>query len=129
MAQVNEDLPLYLVGGGYDMLAGGDQAAGRGRELARVSPHGRSTPPEALDLAALLSQTLLVFARDYESGRRVALALNANVLRILTEEGGQAHAPGAPGAAVLSGTGGGGVAGTVWGGPGVKPSGGAGEAG
>jgi DNA-binding MarR family transcriptional regulator len=89
LAQVNEDLPRYLVGGGYDMLAGGDQAAGRarGREPARASSQARSTALEALDLSSLLSQALLVFARDYESGRRVALALNANVLRILTEEG------------------------------------------
>jgi DNA-binding MarR family transcriptional regulator len=91
LAQVNEDLPLYLVGGGYEMFAGGDQAAARararGRVLARPSSEGESAPPEALDLSALLSQALLVFARDYESGRRVALALNANVLRILTEEG------------------------------------------
>jgi DNA-binding MarR family transcriptional regulator len=89
LAQVNEDLPRYLVGGGYEMFAGSDQAAARarGRELARPSSQERSTPPEVLDLSALLSQALLVFARDYESGRRVALALNANVLRILTEEG------------------------------------------
>jgi DNA-binding MarR family transcriptional regulator len=89
LAQVNEDLPRYLVGGGYKMFAGGDQAASRarGHERARPSSEGRSTPPEVLDLSALLSQALLVFARDYESGRRVALALNANVLRILTEEG------------------------------------------
>jgi DNA-binding MarR family transcriptional regulator len=89
LAQINEDLPRYLVGGGYEMFAGSDQTAGRarGRAVARPSSQGPPTPPEVLDLSALLSQALLLFARDYESGQRVALALNANVLRILTEDG------------------------------------------
>jgi DNA-binding MarR family transcriptional regulator len=89
LAQLNEDLPWYLVGGGYEMFGASDQAASRARgsELVHPSSEERPTPSEVLDLSALLSQALLVFARDYESGRRVALALNANVLRILTEEG------------------------------------------
>jgi hypothetical protein len=71
-------LPAYLpvVGYGDGMRAG----------------HVRDTPGAvAEDLAALLSQPLLAFTLEYEVESALSLAMNANVVRVLSAEGVPMH--------------------------------------
>ena len=53
----------------------------------RLPPRPDGTAPEALPLSALLSRVLLTFALEYEREAGLALAVAANVLRVLSSEG------------------------------------------
>src|SRR5690349_9412989 len=53
----------------------------------RLPPRPDGTAPEALPLSALLSRALLAFALEYEREAGLALAVAANVLRVLGSEG------------------------------------------
>ena len=53
----------------------------------RLPPRPDGTAPEALPLSALLSRVLLAFALEYEREAGLALAVAANVLRVLGREG------------------------------------------
>ena len=53
----------------------------------RLPPRPDGTAPEALPLSALLSRVLLAFALEYEREAGLALAVAANVLRVLGSEG------------------------------------------
>jgi methyltransferase (TIGR00027 family) len=53
----------------------------------RLPPRPGGTAPEALPLSALLSRALLAFALEYEREADLALAVAANVLRVLGGEG------------------------------------------
>jgi hypothetical protein len=53
----------------------------------RLPPRPDGTAPEALPLSALLSRALLAFALEYEREAGLALAVAANVLRVLGREG------------------------------------------
>ena len=50
-------------------------------------PAGRRNPAAAAHLYALLSRTLLAYAVDFERESPLSLALSANVVRVLDEEG------------------------------------------
>ena len=54
---------------------------------SRLPPRPDGTAPEALPLSALLSRVLLAFALEYEHEAGLALAVAANVLRVLGSEG------------------------------------------
>jgi hypothetical protein len=54
---------------------------------SRLPPRPDGTAPEALPLSALLSRVLLAFALEYEREAGLALAVAANVLRVLGSEG------------------------------------------
>jgi methyltransferase (TIGR00027 family) len=54
---------------------------------SRLPPRPYGTAPEALPLSALLSRVLLAFALEYEREAGLALAVAANVLRVLGSEG------------------------------------------
>jgi hypothetical protein len=72
----DRDLPRYL------------PVSGVGRHDLTGLPSGRTGGDLAtLDLAALLSQVLLVFTMDFERESRLSLALGANVLRVLDDAG------------------------------------------
>ena len=53
----------------------------------RLSPRPDGTAPKALPLSALLSRALLAFALEYEREAGLALAVAANVLRVLGTDG------------------------------------------
>jgi methyltransferase (TIGR00027 family) len=53
----------------------------------RLPPRPDGTEPEALPLSALLSRVLLAFALEYEREAGLALAVAANVLRVLGSDG------------------------------------------
>jgi methyltransferase (TIGR00027 family) len=53
----------------------------------RLPPRPDGTAPQALPLSALLSRALLAFALEYEREAGLALAVAANVLRVLGGEG------------------------------------------
>jgi hypothetical protein len=53
----------------------------------RLPPRPDGTAPEALPLSALLARALLAFALEYEREAGLALAVAANVLRVLGGEG------------------------------------------
>jgi hypothetical protein len=53
----------------------------------RLPPRPGGTAPEALPLSALLSRALLAFALEYEREAGIALAVAANVLRVLGRVG------------------------------------------
>lgn len=56
----------------------------------RTGGPGRGSPPEdvsGLGLPALLSRVLLAFAAEFERGSDVALAISANLLRVLDQQG------------------------------------------
>ncbi len=56
----------------------------------RTNGPGRESPPEdvsGLGLPALLSRVLLAFATEFERGSDVALAISANLLRVLDQQG------------------------------------------
>ena len=60
-----------------------------GHGLRTIGP-GRESPPEdvsGLSLPALLSRVLLAFAAEFERGSDVALAISANLLRVLDQQG------------------------------------------
>ena len=60
-----------------------------GHGLRTIGP-GRESPPEdvsGLSLPALLSRVLLAFAAEFERGSDVALAISANLLRVLDRQG------------------------------------------
>jgi hypothetical protein len=60
-----------------------------GYGLWSSGPKGKRTGPVEPDLAlsALMARVLLTFAMEYECGSEVSLAISANVLRVLNEEG------------------------------------------
>lgn len=75
--QFNVELPDYLPVASASKLD--HEWHGRaGRERGDVAP---------LDLSALLSRVLLAFTIDFERESRLSLAISANALRVLTEEG------------------------------------------
>lgn len=102
VGQARRPLPHYLPVLGYGLWTGPgvlglrsdpSDAAGNGPS-AGTSPATRPTKPAAdvpdpdgLDLAALLSGALLGFALGYERGSEVSLAIGANLLRVLDEDG------------------------------------------
>jgi DNA-binding MarR family transcriptional regulator len=55
--------------------------------LSKISDGGLRPPAGRLSLAALLSQTLLAFAIEFERESDISLAIAANVLRLLDEQG------------------------------------------
>ena len=60
------------------------------RPVLRAGPPGRRghrRTPRALPLWALLSRTLLAFATEFEDDSGRSLAISANLLRVLTEDG------------------------------------------
>ncbi len=75
--QFDVDLPRYLPVAGVSKR---DHA-----ERAPAGSEGDVAP--GLDLSALLSQVLLAFTIDFERESRLALAISANALRVLTERG------------------------------------------
>jgi DNA-binding MarR family transcriptional regulator len=80
VGQLDGELPQYLPVVDKAMFASGHH------ELPVPSPHDgdiASRPP----LSALLSQVLLTFALDYERESNVSLAMNANVVRVVDEDG------------------------------------------
>jgi methyltransferase (TIGR00027 family) len=52
-----------------------------------LPPRPDPPDPATLPLLALLSRVLLAFALDYEAGSEVSLAVGANLLRVLREDG------------------------------------------
>jgi DNA-binding MarR family transcriptional regulator len=79
--QFPDELPRFLPWLGYPQ---------RSRLHARPQVVRQAPGPAfagGLELPALLSRALLVFAVDYEAGAEVPLPLAANVLRVLTREG------------------------------------------
>jgi DNA-binding MarR family transcriptional regulator len=71
------DLPQYLPVVGYGLFAEAPPAT--------ASPPAEPAP--RLDLSALLAQVLLAFTLEFERESPVSLAIAANALRVLNEEG------------------------------------------
>jgi hypothetical protein len=61
--------------------------ARRPAKRSRVKPSATPADPEQLPLSALLAKPLLSLAIDYETGSPVSLAIAANVLRLVPDEG------------------------------------------
>jgi hypothetical protein len=82
---VDLDLPDCMPILGYGLLSSGRNGAAtflpRGDQSA--SPDGDANLP----LSALLSGVLLAFAIDFENASKLSLAISANVLRVLNDDG------------------------------------------
>ncbi len=81
VSQLDVALPPYLPGVGYGLFAKApppDERAPAEREGGRAF---------RLDLSALLSQVLFAFTIEFERASTVSLAISANTLRVLSEEG------------------------------------------
>ena len=76
--QFDAELPPYLPVVRHDL------AAGISRFRARPSALGAGREP---DLSVLLAQVLLAFTLDFERESPVSLAVSANALRVLTDDG------------------------------------------
>jgi len=75
------ELPRYLIDGRYEMrVALGPAGDTDGRRT------GQSAPAAELDLPALLSQTLLLYAADYDARASRGIALGANALRVMSAD-------------------------------------------
>ena len=75
------ELPHYLIDGRYEMRVelarAGDTDGGRTAQRAAAAE---------LDLVALLSQTLLLYAADYDARASRGIALGANALRVMSAD-------------------------------------------
>jgi len=76
IGRMDVDLPDCLPILGYGFFSRGPEAP---------SPAGHHH--DALPLSALLSRVLLAFAMDFERESNLSLAISANVVRVLTEQG------------------------------------------
>jgi DNA-binding MarR family transcriptional regulator len=86
--QLDPALPdcLPILGYGLWSTPGRERPADRRRPA--TGPGQRAEPPQPLaDLPALLSRVLLAFAVEFEHESTVSLAISANVLRVLDEDG------------------------------------------
>jgi DNA-binding MarR family transcriptional regulator len=81
VTQLNADLPDYLPVLGYGLTA--EIYSGKGRAPAAPDPGSAAHR----GLPALLSKTLLAFTLDFESDSHLSLAISANVVRVLDENG------------------------------------------
>jgi DNA-binding MarR family transcriptional regulator len=91
--QFDIELPNYLPILGYGLFSRGS-SPGEDRFLGTQAARGRRVPDgggsgraSSLPLPALLSRVLLAFAIEFERESDVPLAISANVLRVLGEQG------------------------------------------
>jgi DNA-binding MarR family transcriptional regulator len=81
--RLDSDLPECLPILGYGLFS-----KGRGDHLTRSADEQTRPDGDAnLPLSALLSRVLLAFALDFEGESNVSLAIGANVLRVLDDDG------------------------------------------
>jgi DNA-binding MarR family transcriptional regulator len=79
--QIDVDLPDGLPILGYALFS-------KGGDIARcASPKNEDRTTSSVPLSALLSRVLLAFAIEYEHESDLSLAISANVLRVLDEQG------------------------------------------
>jgi DNA-binding MarR family transcriptional regulator len=92
-SQLDVELPDCLPILGYGLFSGGRhpgdaRSLGTQADYERRVPDGRgSDGASRLPLPALLSRVLLAFAIEFERESDVSLAISANVLRVLDEQG------------------------------------------
>jgi DNA-binding MarR family transcriptional regulator len=80
VSRIDLDLPEYLPVLGYGLVT-------QVPDFQRKSDSSNPTVAANLPLSALLSQVLLVFILDFERESALSLAISANIIRLLTEEG------------------------------------------
>ena len=88
--QLNFELSDCLPIVGYGLFTGGpdrELPATAGRKPADAPADANDNGGSPLSLSALLARVLLAFALEFESESEVSLAMGANVLRVLDEEG------------------------------------------
>jgi DNA-binding MarR family transcriptional regulator len=81
--KLDHDLPECLPILGYALFSAGRHSSFQPRTNQNARPDGDANLP----LSALLSRVLLAFAIDFERDSLVSLAMSANVLRVLTDDG------------------------------------------
>jgi hypothetical protein len=80
------DLPNCLPILGYGLFSA-SRNVGDGTFAPRNNETAMPDDDASLPLSSLLSRVLLGFALDFEEGSRLSLAMSANVLRVLSDEG------------------------------------------
>lgn len=78
--RIRLDLPDCLPILGYGLFT-------KDRVQVRSAPEGTKAAPPQLALPALLSRVLIAFALDFEQESEISLAIGANLLRVLDEDG------------------------------------------